>query len=118
LRRNFLYSPSHYPVGSFAVCAVNFHNKASQTEKVFDSEKCASCRDANEWILWPNVRPIKRHRRFASLRVEKENTTLTWQSPYVIYFKLDISVRMKRVNDPEGFAVKVLQGCSCMISLF
>jgi hypothetical protein len=49
------------------------------------------------------------------LRVEKENTTLTRYSPYVIYFKLAISIWMKRVDDPEGFVVKVLLGCSCMI---
>jgi hypothetical protein len=55
---------------------------------------------------------MKRYGRFASLRVKKENTTLTWQSPYAIYFKLDIFVWMKRVNDPEGFVVKVLLGCS------
>jgi hypothetical protein len=55
---------------------------------------------------------MKRHGRSASLRVKKENTTLTWQPPYAFYLKLDISVWMKRMNDPEGFVVKILLGCS------
>jgi hypothetical protein len=55
---------------------------------------------------------MKRYGRSAALRVVKENTTLTWQSPNVFYFKLDIFVWMKRVNDPEGFVVKVFLGCS------
>jgi len=94
------------------MCAVYFPNKTSQTQKVIDPEKCASCRDGNEWIFWPNIRPIKRYGRFTTLSVEKENTTLTWQSPYGIYFKLDISIWMKWVSDPEGIAVEVLLGCS------
>jgi hypothetical protein len=112
MRHDFLYGPVHHHAYSFAVCTVYSLNKTNQTEKVFDSEKGASSRDCNEWILWSNVRPTKRYGRFAPLRVEKENTTRAWQSSYVIYFKLDISVWMKRVNDPEGFVVKILMGRS------
>jgi hypothetical protein len=115
LRHNFLYDSPHHHACSFAVCTVYFFNKANQTEKVFDAEECSPSRDGNEWVLWCNVRPTKWYRRFAPLRVEKENTTLTRYSPYVIYFKLAISIWMKRVDDPEGFVVKVLLGCSCMI---
>jgi hypothetical protein len=30
----------------------------------------------------------------------------------VIYFKLDISIGMERMDDPEGFVVKALMGRS------
>jgi hypothetical protein len=60
----------------------------------------------------PDVRPVKRYGRFAALRVEKENTTLICNSLYVIYFKFDISVWMKRMNDTEGFVIKILMGRS------
>jgi hypothetical protein len=112
LRHNLPYIPSHHHLCSFALGTAYFPNQADQTKKVFDSEKCSPSRDNHEWILWSNVRPIKRYGRSAPFRVEKENTALTGQSPYVIYFKLDIPVWMKRVNDPEGFIVKVLVGCS------
>ena len=49
----------------------------------------------------------------AAFRVKKENATLICKPPYAIYFKLDIFVWMERVNDPEGFVVKILMGRSC-----
>ena len=91
-------------------CAVNFLNEANQTKEVFDPEKSTPGRYSNKWILRTNVSPLKRYRRFAPLGVDKENTTLAWQAPYAINFKLDISVRVKWVNDPEGFVVKALMG--------
>jgi hypothetical protein len=94
------------------VCTLYFSNKTNQTEKVFDSEKCSSSRNGDEWILWPDVRPAKRYGRFATLRVEKENTTLIGKSPYAIYFKIAVSVWMEWMNDPEGFVIKILLGCS------
>jgi hypothetical protein len=112
LRHNFVNNPTRYHAYSFAFYAVYFPNKANQTEKVFDSEKCASGRDDDKWIRRSNVRPMKRYGGSASLRVKKENATLSCQLSYAIYFKLDISVWMKRVNDPEGFVVNVLLGCS------
>jgi len=111
-RHNFVNSPPRHHACSFALCTFYFLDKSSQTKEIFDSEKCPPCRDADKWILRPDVRPIKRYGRFAPLRVEKENTTLTWQSPYTFYLKLDISVWMKWMNDPEGFVVKILLGCS------
>jgi len=55
---------------------------------------------------------VKRYRGFATLRVEKENTTLIGNSLYAIYFKLDVLVRMEWMNDPEGLVAKILLGCS------
>jgi hypothetical protein len=55
---------------------------------------------------------VERYGRFATLRVEKENTTLIGNSPYAIYFKLDVFVWMEWMNDPEGFVIKILMGCS------
>jgi len=55
---------------------------------------------------------VKRYGRFTPLRVEKENTTLIGNSPFAVYFKLDVVVRMEWVNDPEGFVAKILLGCS------
>src|SRR5210317_310847 len=112
MRRNLPYIPFQHSVGSFAVCTLYFSNKTNQTEKIFDSKKCASSRNSDKWILWPDVRPVKRYGRFATLRVEKENTTLICNSLYVIYFKFDISVWVKRMNDTEGFAIKLLMGRS------
>lgn len=111
-RHNCLYESPRPHARSFVACAIYVFNEANQSEKVLGPEQCAPRRDGDEWILWPNVRPVERHGRFASLRIEKENTNLARQSPYAIYFKLDISVWMKRVCDPEGFGVKVLLGCS------
>jgi hypothetical protein len=55
---------------------------------------------------------MKRYGRFTTLRVEKENTPLNGHVPNLIYFKLDVSVWMEWVNDPEGFVIKILMGCS------
>ena len=112
MRRNFLNSLPRRHVYLFAVCAVYFCNEANQTDKVFDPEKRAPSRDGDEWILWPNDRPLKWHRGFTSFRVNKENTVLIRKSSYAIDFKLNITIWMKRVNDLEGFVVKVLIGCS------
>jgi hypothetical protein len=112
LRHNFLNSPPRDHTCSFTACVVYFLDKSNQTEKVFDSEKCSSRRDGDKWILWPDVRPLQRHGRFASLGVQKEDTTLARQLPYAVNLKLDISEWMKRVNDPECFVAKILLGCS------
>jgi hypothetical protein len=55
---------------------------------------------------------VKRYGGFATLRVEKENTTLIGNSPNTIYFKRDVSIRMEWMNDPEGFVIKIILGCS------
>jgi hypothetical protein len=81
--------------------SVNFGDKSNQTKEVFDSEKCPSRRDGYKSILWPDVRPLQRHRGFASLGVQEKDTTLARQLPYTVNLKLDISVWMERVNDPE-----------------
>jgi hypothetical protein len=62
--------------------------------------------------VWADVRPVKRYGRFTPLRVEKENTTLICNTLYAIYFKLDVVVGMERMDDPEGFVIKILMGCS------
>jgi hypothetical protein len=49
-----------------------------------------------------------RYGRLSAFRVKKENAALISKPPYAIYFKLDISVWMKRVSDPEGFVIKIL----------
>ena len=105
-------TPPGHQACSFAFSAVDFLNQTNQTEKVFDSKKRASRRYSDEWILWTDVRPVKRYGRFATLLVKKENTTLICNSLYVIDFKLDISIGMERMDDPEGFVVKVLMGRS------
>ena len=112
MRHNFLNSLPRDHACSFAACIVYFPDKSNQTEEVFDSEKCPSCRDGDKWILWPDVRPLQRHRGFAPLGVQEEDTTLARQLPYAVKLKLDISEWMKRVNDSEGFVVKILLGCS------
>jgi len=47
-----------------------------------------------------------------TFRVEKENSTLIGKSSYAIYFKLDVSVWMEWMNDPESFVIKILMGRS------
>ena len=84
----------------------------NQIEKLIDSKKRTSRGDCNEWIFWPNVGPFKWYGRFSSLRVEKENSTFSCQLSYASYFKLDIFIWMKWMNDPKSFVVKVLLGCS------
>jgi hypothetical protein len=112
MRHNFFNSLPSGHTCSFTLCAFYFLDKSNQTKKVFDSEMCASRRDGNEWILWPDVRPLQRHGRFASLGIQKEDTTLARQLPYAVNLKLDISVWMKRVNDLECLIAKILLGCS------
>ena len=112
MRHNCLYNTQHNNTCSFDASIFYFTKKTNQTEKILNSEQSAPGRDNNEWVLWCNVCPIKRYGSFASLRVEKENTTFPCQPPYVIYFKLDISEWMKRVNNPEGSIVQILLGCS------
>jgi hypothetical protein len=111
-RHNYLNNPPDHQAGSFALCAAYFPDKTNQTQKVFDSKKGASRRNSHEWIPRPDVRPVKRYGRFAPLGVKKENTALIGNSLYLIYFEFDISVWMKRMNDPEGFAIKILMGRS------
>ena len=79
-----------------------------QTEKVFDPEKRAPGRNKDEWILGSDVRPLERYRRSAPFLVIKKNATATCDSSYAVDLKLDISVGMERMDDPEGFAVKIL----------
>jgi len=102
---------------SFAACTVYLLNKANQTQKVFDSEKWAPGRHNNKWIHWTDVRPLERYGRSAPFHVVKENATSTCDSSYAIYFKLDISVGMERMDDPEGLVVKILMGRSWTILL-
>lgn len=112
LRHNLFNIATLPHVLSFTVGALYFPDNTNQIKKLFDSKKGASRGNSNEWFLRPKVRPIKRYGGFASLRVEKENSPLHCQVSHVIYFKFDISVGMKGVNDPKGFVIKVLQGCS------
>jgi hypothetical protein len=55
---------------------------------------------------------MQRYGRSAPFRVIKENATPTCDSSYAIYFKLDISIGMERMDDPEGLVVKDLMGHS------
>jgi hypothetical protein len=55
---------------------------------------------------------MQRYGRSAPFGVIKENTTPSCDSSYAIYFKRDISIGMERMNDSEGFVVKVLMGRS------
>jgi hypothetical protein len=102
VRHNFLNTSYPRHAFSFALRTVNFFNKPDQTEKLFYPEKGTSRGDHNEWILRSGVSPVKRYGRFAPLRVEKENSTLSRKLPYAIFFKLDISIWMKWVNDSES----------------
>ena len=72
-------------------------------------------RDSGKGILRPNVRPMEGNGGFSSFRIYKENTMLIGKSPYAIDFKFNVTIWVKRVDDTEGYGVKVLIGCSRMI---